>query len=91
MTLEVVNLIYLIHKASFKEEGLNKVAFTTVLSENMLGPWSTQGSNLGLYLQTQHKRGILSKAEARGRTAHKAMRTYISASRLVMLSYAHKF
>ena len=50
MTLEVLNLIYLIHKASFKEEGLNKVAFTTVLSENMLGPWSTQGSNLNILI-----------------------------------------
>ena len=30
MTLEVMNLIYLIHKATFKEESLNKTAFTTV-------------------------------------------------------------
>ena len=30
MTLEVLNLIYLIHRAPFKEDGLNKIAFTTV-------------------------------------------------------------
>ena len=30
MNLEVLNLIYLLHKASFKEEGLNKISFTTV-------------------------------------------------------------
>ena len=30
MTLEVINLIYLIHKAPFKQEGWNKIAFTTV-------------------------------------------------------------
>ena len=29
MTLEVLNLIYLIHKAPFKEEAQNKIAFTT--------------------------------------------------------------
>ena len=30
MTLEVLNLIYLIHKAPFQEEGWNKIVFTTV-------------------------------------------------------------
>ena len=29
MTLEVLNLIWLIHKVAFKEEVLNKIAFTT--------------------------------------------------------------
>ena len=30
MTLEVLNLIYLIHRVLFKEEGSNKIAFKTV-------------------------------------------------------------
>ena len=30
MTLEVLNMIYLIHKAPLKEEGLSEIAFTTV-------------------------------------------------------------
>ena len=30
MTPEVLNLIYLIHNALLKEEGQNKIAFTTV-------------------------------------------------------------
>ena len=45
MTLEIQNLIYLIHKAPLKEKGKNEIAFTTVYCTRFTGRWKPWAPN----------------------------------------------